>query len=280
MGCSTETSKQNSSYPLFTKDTEVLGTWWWWVDPKDEDRYLDFARGNSVNEIYYYTTEFDDCTASFIQKASNRGIKVFFLTDKYEYIWDHASFGKLMNQFTAYQTTAGEDSKFAGLHLDIEPQDHPRYSANSEAFLQDYIDFVVWVCSTYRKAPGSASGAAAIDFDIAWWFDDTVNYRGRKTELYKALIDEADRTFVMSYKNTAEKTYEISKEEIAYAKSVDKPIILGAETGRIRKEKDVSFYGMGRTYFYDQLHKLHSLVDYPRYGLAIHYISAWYAMTP
>ena len=269
----------HSATPLFTKDTQVLGTWWWWVEPKDENKYLSFAAENGVNEIYYYTLEFNNHTGSFIQRAANKGIKVFLLVDNKDYIWNRDSFILLMSDFTAYQEKAGEKRKFAGIHLDIEPQDHSGFNdSTSTRFLQDYLDFVVWVCSTYRVGPDRPSGAETIDFDIAWWFDDKLSYKGGKLELYKALINEADRVFLMSYKDTAKETYRISKEEIAYAKSLNKQIILGAETGNVDYEPNISFYGRGKTYMYGQLHELHKLVDYDNYGLSIHYISAWYEM--
>ena len=270
MGCNMDA--QENRAPVFVRDTEVLGTWWWWVDPKDYDDYLDFAAGNGVNEIYYHTLNFNNRVGSFIEQAGNRGIRVYLLLEGYEYIWDHSSFAGIMERFISYQNEAPEKRKFSGLHLDIEPQNHPDFPGNRRPFLQDYLDFVVWVCSGYRPQAGT------IDFDIAWWFDTNVDYRGERTRLYRALITEADRVFIMSYKDTAEQTLEVSREEIEFARSLGKQIILGAETGPIDDEPEISFYGKGRLYFYEQLHKLHRLVDYDNYGISIHYISAWYSM--
>ena len=262
----------------FVKDTGILGTWWWWVEPEDQNSHLNFAAENGVNEIYYYTQNFDSQTSAFIKKARNRGIKVFLLLDDINYIWDYDKFIGIMNKYIAYQNKAPEKSKFAGLHLDLEPLLLPGFEENKEDFLQDYLDFVVWVCSRYQSGPGFISPAVTIDFDIPYWYDNDVAYRGGKIKLYQALIIEADRVFVMSYRDTAQKTYEASKKEVAFAGSLGKQIILGAETGRVDETPEDSYYGKGRDFFYEQLHELHQLVEYGNYGLSIHHIGSWYLM--
>jgi hypothetical protein len=260
----------------FEKDKEVLGVWLWYVslDSAQQYKYLDFAEKNGINEIYYCNDLKDKTNiGSFVARAQKRGIKVYLLVDDYKFIWDHALFARTMERFIAYQNKAPENQKFAGLHLDIEPQIHPRYDENALAFLQDYMDFVVWACSTY-------SPAGTFDFDIAYWFDNEVTYRGEKTQLYKALITEADRVFVMSYKDTAERMYDTAKEEIAFAKSLNKQIVLGAETGEIKDEPEISYYGKGSAYMHEQLHKLAALIDYDNYGLSIHHMASWYNQGP
>jgi len=259
--------------PIFDTDADVLGVWWWWVNPEKSNSHMDFAARNGVNEIYYHTPEFNRRTGAFIQRAQSRGIKVFFLLGGYKEIWDYAMFDETMDRFLAYQASAPGNRKFAGLHLDIEPQIHPEYDTNYMEFLQDYIDFVVRACDKYK-------GQTSIDLDIAWWFDVEIDYRGEKTMLYQALISEADRVFVMSYKDTAERTYEVAKEEVAFAKSINKQIILGAETGPFDEEPGVSFYGESSAYLYEQLTELSHMMDYCNYGISIHHITTWYSMAP
>jgi len=278
--CSHLMNAQEKDPPHFTRNTAVLGSWWWWVEPKEQDRHLDFAAKEGVNEIYYYTTVFTNRTGSFIEKARNRGIRVFLLLDDYNYVWDRSSFVRVMNRFTAYQNRAPENRKFAGLHLDIEPHQHPQFSDNYHTFLQNYMDFIVWVCSRYRNVRDNSTPGITVDLDIATWHYVDVLYKGEETRLYQALIMEADRVFVMAYQDSAKKTHELAKPELEFAKSVNKQIILGAETGRWDEDPEISYYGKGRAYFYEQLYKLHNLVDYDNYGLSIHHISSWYSMDP
>jgi len=82
----------------------------------------------------------------------------------------------------------------------------------------------------------------------------------------------------MAYKDSAKKSYKMARREIAYAKSIGKPIILGAETGRFAPEPDASYYGRSSVYLYEQLNELVKLVNYDNFGLSIHHISPWYSM--
>ncbi|MDR2482032.1 MAG: hypothetical protein LBD08_00190, partial [Treponema sp.] len=47
-GCNLDTGEIHH-----TKNTAVLGTWWWDTGADGEDRYLDFSARNCVTEIYY-----------------------------------------------------------------------------------------------------------------------------------------------------------------------------------------------------------------------------------
>ncbi|MDR0447692.1 MAG: hypothetical protein LBH07_03400, partial [Treponema sp.] len=240
-GCSHSASAIET--PLLNESVAVLGVWWWYVPPRDENRYLDFAAKNGINEIYFYTTDFNNRVGSFIERAGSRGIKVFLLMDEYWYITDHDTFSNVMDRFIAYQTAAPAGRRFAGLHMDIEPHEYPAFAEDEGHFLQLYMDFVVWVCSTFRPRLVSAYEGATIDFDIPCWFNMPVDYKGRKTELYKAVFAEADRVFLMAYKDSAEKAHELAKKEIAYAREVNKPVIVGVETGRWDEEPEISYYG-------------------------------------
>jgi hypothetical protein len=261
---------------------EVLGVWWWYVSSRDANRYLDFAAAAGVNEIYYYIdfdeTGLDDTMGSFIERAGSKGIKVYLLLDEYWFVFDRSTFAAVMESFIEYQMEAPEKRRFAGLHLDIEPHEFPAFSENVDHFVQAYMDFVVWVCSTYRPMLNSTYEGATIDFDIPCWFVMPVRYKGRRTELYKAVISEADRVFLMAYKDSAEEAYELAEKEIYYAHSVKKQIILGVETGQWDAEPEASYYGKGINYFLDQLNRLKRMANRNNFGLSVHHIDSWYKM--
>jgi hypothetical protein len=133
--------------------------------------------------------------------------------------------------------------------------------------LNDYLDFVISIGKKYD---------IPFDFDIPFWFDDKVVYQGKNVPLYEAIIDEANRVFVMSYRNTAEKMYETSKDKIEYAKKNNKQIVLGAETDYSAEGDTVSYYEEGKKYMYAEFKKLNNLVNYDNCGLSIHHIKSWY----
>jgi hypothetical protein len=258
------------------KGAGVLGAWWWWESPENWERYLDFAAENGVTEIYFEHGEFDESAGSFIERAQDKGIRVYHLVGGHTYIWNYPSFEQEMERFMAYQDSASEHRKYAGLHLDIEPHQHHDFAEDGKDFVQDFMDFIVWVYDTYR------SRGISIDIDIPLWLNVfEVDYRGGKRILSEALIVEADRVFVMSYRDTAEGIYGTASDELAFAKIIGKQIILCVETGHVADEEAfISFYGRSLSYFYGELEKLYSLLDavYDNYGLSIHYITSWYAM--
>jgi hypothetical protein len=135
--------------------------------------------------------------------------------------------------------------------------------------LQDYIDFVVWVCSEYKTQ-------TSIDFDIPFWFDDEIIYKSQKIKLYEAVITEASRVFIMSYRDKVDEIYDISKDEINFAKSKNKQIVLGVETDTSAEGGNITFFEEGKSYMYNEIHKLHPFCKTADYGISIHHLRSWY----
>ena len=259
---------------FYARDTPALGAWWWGDYGAMQDEYLDFAARNGVNEIYYSSAAFSERTREFIRQARRRGIAVFFLAGDYRYIEDRSNFISLMNKFTDYQNAAEQDRRFAGVHLDIEPHQHPDFATRRGELLQKYIDFVVWACDEYRDDAGR------IDFDIPAWFNDLVLYHAGLVPLYEAVIREADRVCVMAYRDTAEQMYLIAKEEIDFAITLNKEISLGVETKQSSEGGGITFFEEGKSAMYAEFQRLKPLVPYNPYSLAVHHIESWYNLRP
>lgn len=262
-------SKGKPGSPVIPAGAVPIGVWWWSTNKRYWDQYLDFARQNGVTEIYFYTVDFSAATAGFIEKAGSKGIKVFLLAGSYQWIRDRTGFIALMNQYTQYQSSASGTQRFSGIHLDVEPHQDPEFAQHRATILQQYTDFVAWVCEQYTSA-------GTIDFDIPFWLDDEVVYKGEKRRLYEAVISAAARVFIMSYRDTAAKMYEVSKEEIAFAASQNKLLFLGAETASSKEGDAVSYAEEGKAYMYSEFQKLNALCGNVRYGLSIHHIKSWY----
>jgi hypothetical protein len=273
-GCSAE-----DAVGAFQK-TPPLGTWWWDTENDNRQSLLEFAVKNTVNEIYFSTEDFSDATRDFISQSRRMGIKVYLLAGWYKYIEDQTEFVNLMNRFIEYQQNAGADEQFSGLHLDVEPHQHPDFGARHTELLREYLDFVIWVCAKYKT--NSALGAAMnhIDFDIPWWFDDELSYKGKTVKLFEAVIEEADRVCVMSYRDTAQQIFNTAKEELDCAKLNNKQILLSVETQPSDEGDFVSFYEDGKAAMYREIHKLKDICDDVDYGVAIHHLRSWYELKP
>ena len=76
----------------------------------------------------------------------------------------------------------------------------------------------------------------------------------------------------MSYRDSAEKIFDVAREELEYSSSVNKPIFLGVETGD--EEDVVTFNQESKSYMYSELNKLSSLSNL-NFGVSIHHIKSW-----
>ncbi|MDR3347233.1 MAG: hypothetical protein LBN32_01330, partial [Helicobacteraceae bacterium] len=161
------------------EDNSVKGVWWWHCNLITDDRYLDFAVDNNINEIYLsirYPANADE----FIEKAHAKGVKVFWLIGDYRYVNDDTELFDILERFKTYQATAPLNRRFAGVHLDIEPNQHHDFTTRRQELLKKYLALIIRVSDTMP-----------IDIDIPASFDDLVAYKGQNMPLYKALISEA-----------------------------------------------------------------------------------------
>ena len=91
------------------------------------------------------------------------------------------------------------------------------------------------------------------------------------------MIDIADRIFLMSYRDSAEAMLDISSEELEYAKNVNKPIILGAETAETSETEIVSYFEEGKIFMQNELEKV-KLALPKNCGISVHHILSWYEL--
>ena len=115
--------------------TPYLGVWWW--DNRIDSTYLDFAESYNVTDIYYYTSNFSQKTTDFIQEANSRCMDVLWLQGEYEWIEDVQSLKERIDGFLEYQESNGYP--FKGIHLDIEPHQHPQFEERREELIKAFV---------------------------------------------------------------------------------------------------------------------------------------------
>ncbi len=232
---------------------------WWWNDSLGEE-YLSFAKENGVTEIYY-DSDFDLDTEAFIKSANEKGINVYWLAGDYRWFEDRKS--NLISQIEAYQAFQSQvQCKFSGIHLDIEPHQSPNFETNREETILNYLELVEFITSTYPNI--------TFDFDIPFWLEDELTFRGETKEAFKFVFDMASRVFVMSYRDTAEEILAVATEELEYAKERNKPIFLCVETGE--EDPNITFFEEGKEFLGGELEKIKNSKDV---GISIHDIVRW-----
>ncbi len=242
----------------------VFAVWWW--DNRLDESYLDFAVAQGVNEIYYYASSFPARISDFIRSASAKGIKVYWLAGKYEWIEDYASLKEKLRSFLEFQTSS--EYKFEGVHFDIEPHQHPEFDARRAELITEFVGLTFAMKRDYPDI--------RFAYDIPCWLDDEITLNGVTRPAYEFIIDNADRVTLMSYRDSCEGVLKFAEDEINYAFSAGKVLNLGVETGE--EEDIVTFYEEGAEYMNGQLDLLRETMP-AGFGIAVHHIRSWRELT-
>ena len=247
----------------------IRAVWWWSSNLEEEvvDEYLNFASDNGINSIYYCSSEFGEKTNKFIEKAKKKNMTVYWLDGSYKWLTSDTYQAKLFDKIDKYLDYNANypDNAFSGVHLDIEPHQSPDFKTNRADLILKLIALADKLKQTYKTTN--------FTYDIPFWLHDEIEYNGVTKPAYAHMIDIADNITVMSYRDNADKIYSVASQELAYASSVNKTIILSVECG---KEEDVvTFYEEGKTVLNTELNRLYPML--PQYtGMAIHNITSWY----
>ena len=239
-----------------------LGTWFWDKD-LDIDYYLEFAKDNNVNEIYFCDYSISNKTKELLEKAYNYDIDIYLLLGEKEWILDREGLDIIINRYIEFQNN--NTYKLKGIHLDIEPHQFNDFSSSRYDYLYKLVDLVYTNKKLYNDIYFS--------YDIPFWLDDIIEYDNKNMECYKYIIDYASSVFIMSYRDTASSMYDVSKEEIIYAKENNKTLYLAAETYSTEGD-NVSYYEEGNNYMINELESLKKMLPL-NFGIAIHNIKSW-----
>lgn len=249
--CSCNISKSNDYY--------IKGTWWW--NKNLDTKYLDFACENNINEIYYCDSNMNEKTISFLKIANEKKLNCYLLAGEYQWVLDDSKLINLIDRYIEFNKE--NDNLYKGIHLDIEPHQHPEFKENRNELITKLVGLIYKLKNKYPNIEFS--------YDIPFWFEDEITFNNETKEAYKFILDYADRVFIMSYRDTKDGIIKSAKEEIEYAKANNKKLVLCVETYSTEGD-NVSFYEEGKTVLNNVLKELENESS----GIAIHHIKSWY----
>lgn len=261
LGCA-----DNNKNALTYLQLETKGVWWWDNSLKT-DTYLTFAKNNGINEIYFCDSRFNNETAQFIEKANENKIEVYFLCGEYQWLTDASSLYKTMENYLDFQSNY-PNANFSGVHLDIEPHQDPNFDTTKEKLILSLINLSYNLKSSYPSV--------SFDYDLPFWLEDEIEFNQQTLPAFAHIMNNANRVFLMSYRDTAEQIYNVSSAEIEYAKSNNKTLVLGVET-KSNEGDNVSFMEEGKEYMNLELEKLSKMLP-DNFGISIHQIKTWYSL--
>lgn len=248
---------------IYSTKNNMLAVWWW-NDALDTDVYLPYAQENNVTDIFYCTNNFSDETENFIVEANKLNMDVFLLDGDYRWLEDSSSLYNMMQEYVNYQLN-NPFARFKGVHLDIEPHQHPDFDLRRGELILSLIQLAYNLKVDFPNI--------LFEYDIPFWLDDEIEFNGETKPAYAHMIDIADRITLMSYRDSADGIYSVAEDEIEYSQLIGKTLVLGVETGE--EEDIVTFYEEGKEYMNTELNELRTLIS-KDFGLSIHHIYSWY----
>ncbi|NKI18181.1 hypothetical protein HCU74_12270 [Spongiibacter sp. KMU-166] len=210
------------------------GLWVWRAEPvlnvNKRTELLTFMLNKGLNTAYidaripvmnnhYMLSE-------FIRTFQSRGISVELMFGKPEWALrdHHHEVLSLIDQAVEY-TRRYPAARPTAIHLDIEAhlirewQDQRNWVANQ------FIDLIAQA----RHRSAAVSLPLVIDMPV-WWDTFSIVREGVSRPLHQWVIDGADRIALMDYRDTEERIVNDAGDELRYASSRGKEIVVGVET--------------------------------------------------
>ncbi|QGG52946.1 amidase [Lysinibacillus pakistanensis] len=258
-------------------------TWIWnpWILVDNEINTLEFLETKHINKVYlqidYEISK--KVYQSFIEKATAKDIQIYALAGESYWITENGIEyqNQLMDWLEHYQHEATDVQRFLGIHLDIEPYDTTLWTTKQTTAIQTYQQLVV---QAKKKAQ---SFNLPLQLDIPFWYDE-ISYDTKYGNgiLSEWLIDHSDGVTIMAYRDNSQEIIKIAKNEIEYAKQMNKKVVVGVETLESKEGESISFSEEGEAYMNRQLSKVQKYFSKKTSfkGIAIHHLESWMEMRP
>lgn len=126
---------------------------------------------------------------------------VFWLSGEYQWIEDSSPLHEKISEYMVFQEESS--FKFDGIHLDIEPHQHPDFEKQRTKLITDFISLTAELKNSYPNL--------YVEYDIPFWLHDEIQFDGETKPAYQFVIDNASRVTVMSYRDDYQIICDIAK---------------------------------------------------------------------
>lgn len=268
-----------------------LGMWVWkhpdLDTPEGHDRLLAFAARHGMNRLFVEVTfegeqgarrlAGEEMLKELLVKAHKQNVLIEALDGHREMSLEKCRADTLqrLDVLLAFQKTLPEEGRFAGLHYDIEPYLVQRWADGDEhGIMSETLETMRLIRE--KVTPGSGLSLA---YDIPSWYDrhpDTlsIEFNGAKKNFHEHIQDLSDYIGIMSYRREATgpgSILDICEAELAYGARIGKPVYPSMETGRLKDEPEITFYGTGPEPFHAALKEVQQCESPAFGGVFLHY---------
>ena len=257
----------------------------------ETDRFIAFARRNSINRVYVHVDPDISHThwAAFMVKCASI-VSVDALMGDPAWIKDpqtHQSLQVRLDWVREYQHQYAHDERFSiqGLHLDIEPWQlddwhGPRQHDLVRQWIKCVQDLKSWAFAQRPSLPVVA--------DLPFWLH-TLQFPGTGERLDLVMMRNLDGAVFMTYRNSPQNLVSIASEALMAGWRCQKrreDVYLAVETVPSEEGNHISYHGMTNDRLKTDLdclehgHGLKERLNHELWygGLAIHEYHTWAAM--
>lgn len=262
---------------------QVSATWLWnpWMFVEDEAGTLAFIESKSVNKVYVQVDRDISKAAysSFIGKAKSKGIDIYALDGAPSWVAPKGYVNQdgFFAWVSDYQVQAAENTRFAGVHLDVEPYLYSGWKTNQAATIKSFQTLLE------RANANTAKLGLPLEADIPFWFDE-IQYKNTfgKGLLAEWVIANTAGVAIMAYRDSAPMIIDIVKNEMAMAERLGKSVVVGVETGETDEGSIITFAEEGEAFMNQELAKVTAhYTGNPAYkGNAVHHVGSWLTLRP
>ncbi|WP_289137482.1 hypothetical protein [uncultured Brevibacillus sp.] len=254
------------------------GTYIWRAETirTEKDEILAFAKENDVNLLYVRIDMQQPLSMyqDFVREAKAAGIEVHAMGG--HPIWalteSRGKILKLVNWVKAYNQEVSSGEQFHGVHLDIEPYVMPVWREKKEAVLRQWMGNIeAFVEATKHETN------LEVSVDLAAWLDKTPTPGQPDKPFAHWMMEQMDHTTLMAFRDQAEGIIGLVENQMKYAQSIDKKLVVAVETKESHEGDFITFYEEGRGEMNRQLQLVtKALEGYSSFmGQAIHAYEYW-----
>ncbi|WP_110932890.1 hypothetical protein [Paenibacillus bouchesdurhonensis] len=261
------------------RDQIIRGTYIWEANEviQNSQEILDFAMEKQLNWLYVRLDLQQPFSSysSFVKQAAAAGIEVHALggTPTWALEENLPWMMRLVNYVKNYNRAVEGDERFHGIHVDIEPYVLPEWRTEPQQIITEWTSNLDAFVTELKKDSNLEAS-----MDMAVWLDK-YQVTGEDISLSKWMIDRMDHVSLMAFRDSAEGSngiVAVTKEEIAFANELGKPIYISVEIKESHEGNHITFYEEGAAYMEEELAKLHELLkDSSFKGTLVHAYIYW-----
>ncbi|MFC5405372.1 hypothetical protein [Cohnella soli] len=260
----------------------IKGTWVWDTTTlmQDKSKMLAFAEEQGVNVIFLHIdrkSEDYEPYRVFVEEAHRLGIEVEALGgDPAWGLTDHVEdIEAFIGWMKGYQSAAGEQAAFDGIHVDIEPYLLKEWDQDRGDIVRQWMGNVDDLVKMAKR-----DLILRVSADLPFWIHTIPAGDSGSGNVGAWMLERLDRVVLMDYRNFAIGGNGIIANALPMIKEgtqAGKPVLIGLEMVPSDEGEHISFYKKGESSLHRQMQLSHIVMRwYAGYeGFAIHDYKNW-----